>query len=245
LSALRDLPPSRVKELDRLSAAFNSMLRTLRVVERYVPRTLVQRLLHRGGSVASHERDMTVLFTDIAGFTRMSEALPAREVAAFLNHHFALVAECIEAEQGTVDKYLGDGLMAFWGAPERLKGRASRACRAALAIRASLHRENERRRKRGDEPVRVRMGLHRGPTIVGDIGAPGRVDYTVVGDTVNVAQRLQEAGRGVDPDVEVMIIVSDAIVEDVGPAFRFEPAGSAVLKGRDAPMTIFQLIGPA
>jgi class 3 adenylate cyclase len=243
LSAVDDLPKSRIKELDTLSFAFNSMLNTLRVVERYMPRILVQRLLHSGGSVPSQERDMTIMFTDIAGFTRMSEMMPAREVAAFLNDHFTQVARCVEAEGGTVDKYLGDGLMAFWGAPERLKGRAARGCRAALDIQNALESENRHRRDRRLSPVRLRIGLHRGPTIVGDIGSPSRVDYTVVGDTVNVAQRLQEAGRGLDPSAEVMIVVSDAIVEDAGPGFRFEPAGVMGLQGRDAPMQVFRLVG--
>jgi adenylate cyclase len=131
------LPPSRIHELNTQAHAFNAMMAGLRWFEAYVPKRLVERLMSGGqaGALPSVERDLTIMFTDIAGYTGISEGRDADEVAAFLNDHFALVAACIEAEDGTVDKFIGDSVMAFWGAPDKQKNRAIRACRAALAIR--------------------------------------------------------------------------------------------------------------
>ena len=127
------------------------MLRGLRWFEVYVPRTLVERLLHLGaaGSLDSVEREITVMFTDIASFTAFSEGRPAAEVAAFLNRHFALVSQAIEAEGDTVDKFIGDGVMAFWGAPEAQPDHAERAARAALAIAEAIRADNRARHEAG------------------------------------------------------------------------------------------------
>ncbi len=244
LDAVRELPPSDVAELDSLARAFNRMLTALRAFEAYVPKSLVNRLIHSGtlGDAASRERDLTVMFTDIVGFTHAAESMSARSVAEFLNAHFALLAACVEAEGGTVDKYLGDGMMAFWGAPERLKQRAARACRTALAVRNAIRADNLRRATLGQPPVRLRIGLHRGPLVVGNIGAPGRINYTVVGDTVNVAQRLQDFGRTLDPSADVIIVASSAIVVEVRDSFVFDDAGTADLKGRIDTIRAYQLV---
>ena len=178
------------------------MLRGLRWFEVYVPRALVERLMGLGtaGTLASVEREVTVMFTDIAGFTAFSEGRPAAEVAQFLNRHFAMVSESIEATGGTVDKFIGDGVMAFWGAPEAQPDHAERAARAALAIAQALRIDNEARRAAGEVPVRLRLGLHTGPVTVGNIGAPGRMNYTIIGDTVNAAQRVEALGKDLAPD---------------------------------------------
>lgn len=246
LDALEPLPPSRLAELDALSRAFNAMLATLKAFATYVPKSLVQRLIRAGrpDAVPSRERDLAVMFTDIQGFTAIAESLPPGEVARLLNEHFALLARCVEEEGGTVDKYLGDGMLAFWGAPEKIKERALRACRTALAIRRAIEADNERRRARGEPPFRVRIGLHRGPLVVGNIGAPGKVDYTVVGDTVNVAQRLMELARDrlVEP-AEVVIVVSEAIVAETRAFFRFGEIGTLTARGRERPVRAFELLG--
>lgn len=247
---LEEVPPlkrSRIHELDKQAKAFNAMLATLRAFQTYVPSGLVQRLITSGGiaAIESEERDLTIMFTDIAGFTLLSERRPATEVAAILNEHFGLVASCIDAEDGTVDKYLGDGLMAFWGAPERVKERAARACRAALAIEAEITRTNLSAAARGRPRIRVRIGLHRGPLVVGNIGAPGRINYTVVGDTVNVAQRLEQQGREVMGEADAVTIVSDAVVKETFGQFRFERLGAYEVRGRREPIMAFRLLGPA
>jgi adenylate cyclase len=245
------LPPSPIRELDDQAKAFNAMLVTIRAFETYVPRSLVHRLIRTGSldAIRSAERDLTVMFTDIAGFTRLSERMPAIEVADLLNAHFDLVAACVEAEGGTVDKFLGDGLMAFWGAPERLKQRAVAACRAALAIRAAVTADNARRVAAGEPPLPLRIGIHRGRLVVGNIGPPGRINYTVVGDAANVAQRLEQAGREVMREDGVSIVVSAAVVSHTGRRFVFSPLGTIAMRGRDEPVQAFELLreqdGPA
>jgi class 3 adenylate cyclase len=122
--------------------------------------------------------------------------MPAAEIADFLNHHFALVAKCVEAEGGTVDKYIGDSVMAFWGAPEPQPDHTERACRAAIGVSIALKSDNMARKREGKPPVRVRIGVHTGEVVVGNIGAPGRINYTIVGDTVNAASRLEQLCKG-------------------------------------------------
>ncbi|BCX17932.1 MAG: hypothetical protein KatS3mg117_1614 [Geminicoccaceae bacterium] len=246
LDALAPLPSSRIAELDGLARAFNAMLSTLKAFATYVPKSLVERLIKAGrpDAVPSRERDLAVMFTDIQGFTAIAESLPPVEVARLLNAHFALLARCVEEEGGTVDKYLGDGMLAFWGAPEKIKNRGLRACRTALAIRRAIEADNARKRARGEPVFKVRIGLHRGPLLVGNIGAPGRLDYTVVGDTVNVAQRLMELARErFDATREVAIVASEAIAGEAQGEFRFVELGTLAARGREQPIRTFELVG--
>ena len=243
ISKVEMLRGSAFRELNDQAAAFNAMLRGLRWFEVYVPRALVERLMGLGtaGTLASVEREVTVMFTDIAGFTAFSEGRPAAEVAQFLNRHFAMVSESIEATGGTVDKFIGDGVMAFWGAPEAQPDHAERAARAALAIAQALRIDNEARRAAGEVPVRLRLGLHTGPVTVGNIGAPGRMNYTIIGDTVNAAQRVEALGKDLAPDAEIVAHVSAETAARLGPDFTPAPAGAHTLRGRREAIEVFRL----
>jgi class 3 adenylate cyclase len=245
LERVGGLPPSVIMELNDQARAFNTMLAGLQTFSTYVPRSLVARLIAKGEeqSIVSIERELTVMFTDIVSFTTMAESLPPSETAAFLNHHFGLLGACVEAEQGTVDKYIGDALMAFWGAPEKQKDHALRACRAALAIAAAIAADNQQRASRGEPPVRVRIGLHTGPVVVGNIGAPDRVNYTIVGDPVNAGQRLEDLGKTIEPPAEVVILVSGETKAELADAFHLEPLGALQVKGRAEPLQVFRLLG--
>lgn len=239
-------PASTIAEVDEQARAFNLMLDALKVFETYVPRRLVQRLVARGGGRAmpSEIRELTVMFTDIESFTVIAERMGAEETAAFLNRHFGLLGDCISAENGTIDKYIGDAVMAFWGAPDRMDDHAVRAVRAALEIARSITADNRRRARKGLRPVRVRIGLHSGPAVVGNIGAPDRVNYTIIGDTVNVAHRLESLGHRLDAGADVTILVSAGtaalaglgpdVAEDVG-AYRLDgvPQAVAICRLRD------------
>ena len=247
LEDIRHLPHSRVLELDEQSNAFNSMTGALRWFQAYVPRSLVHQLVREGdlASLASDRRNVTVMFSDIAGYSTISEGKSAAEVAALLNRHFEILTRAIEAEEGTVDKFIGDSVMAFWGAPEKQKNRAIRACRAALAIRAGIAADNRERESRGEPPVRVRLGIHSGQATAGNIGTADRVNYTVIGDDVNIAQRLEQLGKQVSPDAEVAIALSAATVADLDGLFEVEPVGEMEVKGRAAPVAIYRLVGAA
>jgi len=239
------LPPSRIRELDTQAHAFNAMLGGLRWFEAYVPKRLVSRLMSGGeaGPLPSVERDLTIMFTDIAGYTGLSEGRDADEVAAFLNDHFALVAACIEAEDGTVDKFIGDSVMAFWGAPDKQKNRAIRACRAALAIRRAVDEDNAARIAAGKSPIRVRIGLHSGKVTVGNIGAPDRLNYTIVGDAVNVASRIEGQGRDhARDDEDVTILISGETRQDLDGSFTTERVGEVSVRGRTAPVELYRLV---
>ena len=245
LENIRELPRSRVRELDEQSSAFNAMTGALKWFQAYVPRSLVRQLVREGdpAALASGRRSVTVMFTDIAGYSTVSEGKGAAEIAELLNHHFAIVTGEIEAEGGTVDKFIGDSVMAFWGAPEKQKNRAIRACRAALAIRAGIAADNEARVDRAELPIRMRIGIHSGEATVGNIGTEDRINYTVIGDDVNVAQRLEQIGKQITPDAEVAISISAATVADLDSSFDIEPVGGIEVKGRTAPVRVYRLVG--
>ncbi len=230
------------REVDAAMGAFNAMIGGLRLFATYVPRSLVHRLmsLQGSGALRAEEREVTVLFTDIVGFTTMSSRLTALRLAVFLNHHFELLGRAIDAEGGTIDKYIGDSVMAFWGAPDRQSDHALRGYRAALAIAEAMAAENRRRRTKRRPPIRLRIGLHSGPAIVGNIGAPQRINYTLVGDTVNVAQRLEQLGKRYADEKEVVIIASRAHLEAAGMAHSARSLGMQDLAGR-GPMEVFQI----
>ncbi len=244
LTDIKLVGASWIREVDDLSKSFNGMVGSLRFFETYVPRKLVKRLISHGtdAKVESEERELTVMFTDIAGFTSMCEGMNAREVAAFINDHLTILAECVEAEGGTVDKYIGDALMAFWGAPEQQENTAIAACRAAQAMSRAIRDDNKQRVAAGKEPVGVRIGIHTGPLVVGNIGAPSRINYTVVGDTVNTTQRLESLGKEVDPDADVMVLMSACTNKLLSGDFETEPAGSFKVKGKEEEVNVCRLL---
>lgn len=244
VSKIENLPGSMFRELNDQSSAFNTMLGALRWFELYVPKKIVEQLIRHGEvrDTISETSEITVMFTDIAGFSSVSEGMSAPEVASFVNHHFSLVVSCIEAEDGTVDKFMGDAVMAFWGAPDKQSDSAERACRTALAINAKILEDNRQRKIVGKPPVGIRIGIHTGIATVGNIGAPGRLNYTIIGDTVNIGQRLEQLGKEVYPaDTEVSILVSSETVDKLGPDFNCIAAGDFKLKGRVGGNKVYKL----
>ncbi len=247
LSSARPLGGSLFRETDDAAAAYDSMLSGLRWFEIYVPKSLVLRLMRLGeDAIHSEQRAVTVMFTDIADFSGLSERYPPEELVELLNRHFGLLLEKIETEDGTVDKFIGDSVMAFWGAPEARPDHAAATCRAALAIRAAIAVENRRRRDAGAEPLTLRIGIHSGAAVVGNIGAAGRLNYTLIGDTVNVAQRLEGLGKELDTrETETAILLSGETVRLLGKQFQLRPLGGHHLRGRRAETEVFELLGEA
>ncbi len=247
LSDVPTVPTSRLRELDDAAHSFNGMIGALRRFETYVPRKLVARLIALGpdADIASEEREVTVMFTDIVRFTALAEALGPAETANLLNAHFSLLAACIDDAEGTLDKYIGDSVMAFWGPPFGGTDHAGQACRAALAIRGALAADNARRRAAGLAPVHVRIGLHTGPAIVGNIGAPGRINYTLVGETVNTAQRLEQLGKTislpVDAEEATTVLLSEAVEARVQGRFQLRRLGPQEIRGRAEVLNVYAL----
>ena len=243
LAAAKPHRRSLVRELDDAGRAFNQMLAGLRWFETYVPRRLVGHLIGRGTTtVASAERRVTVLFTDIRGFTSLSERLSAAEVAALLNEHFALIDRIVEAEQGILDKYIGDSVMAFWGAPSIEVDHAARALRAARGIASAVASDNQRRVADGLPPIRVAVGLHTGSVVVGNVGPAGRVNYTIVGDTVNTAARVLGEAKLIEDPADVIALASGETVRAAGQEARHcRRLGTRQLRGRVEAIEVFRV----
>ena len=250
-----EVPRSRFSELDDAAQAFNAMTAALRWFETYVPKSLVLRLMRRSDEVIeSREIVLTVMFTDIRGFSTLAEHMRAREIAALLNRHFDMLSTCIEAEGGTVDKFIGDAVMAFWGAPEAVTDHAVRALKSAQAIQHAVIADNRARRAAEEPVVAVRVGLHTGPVVVGNIGSKNRVNYTVVGDTVNTASRLEalvkEIGAKVmggapeDLQNDCIVLLSEATAAGAGGAFPLTDLGSHTIRGRRDTVRVFKLEPP-
>lgn len=241
LSRFTPMRRSRVIEMDQAGQAFEAMVGALRGFARYVPRRLVERILADGPEATPAEaRAITVLFVDMVGFTGLAERLTPQETAAFLNDHFRRLGRCIDAEGGTIDKYIGDGLLAFWGAPEPVADHAGQACAAALAIRRAVADDNARRRTDGRPAIRWRVGIHTGPAIVGDIGAESRLNYTAIGDTVNIASRVEAMAREHMSDA-VTILATEATVTAARRPLAAEPLGPITLRGRSDAVKVYRL----
>jgi adenylate cyclase len=218
------------------------MLDGLRWFERYVPKRLVQRLirLEDEAGVQSEFRDIAIMFADLVDYTTLSEQLTANQSADLLNEHFAALSKCIEAEDGVVDKFIGDSVMAIWGAPDASHGLADRAARAALAI-ADIMEERNKAPCDG-RLMHLRIGLHLGRVVVGNIGSPERVNYTVVGDAVNVAQRLEEIGKSVgDRDRAVNTLISGEFRNALSDGYDLTDLGLRELRGRREKIHIYAL----
>ncbi len=236
LHDLEPLPRSSVREIDQAARAFNGMVAALRSFARYVPRELVRQLIRTGEGQYPESRELTIMFTDLAGFTALSETLDTAAVADLVERHFDMLGRCIEAEGGTVDKFMGDGVMAFWGAPGRVADHAERAVRAARAI-AIQHLATR------EDPtfLRLRIGIHTGEVIVGEIATRARTSYTVLGDAVNTASRLQELVRDLCPGDPVGILLSEATADRLDPGWTLEGLGSCRVRGRQHTLHVFRL----
>ena len=207
-------------------------------------RSLVRRLMRQGEGALdrSEQRQVTVLFTDIVGFTDASEQMEAEAAAGLLNAHFADVGTCIEDEGGAIDKYIGDGVMAFWGAPDEQPEHAAHACRAALAIRRAVEAANRHAAKeKVGLPLALRIGIHTGLVIVGNIGAPQRMNYTIVGDSVNIAHRLEELGHDLDDKNSAVTILISRATHDAAGIEESENLGSQGIRGRRGALAVYRI----
>lgn len=239
---------SRLREIDDAADSLDKARSALRWFGHYVPQRLVRRLMELGeDAVVSRRADLTVMFTDIAGFTPQAEHLPEHETAALLNHHFALIGACIEREHGIIDKYIGDSVMAVWGQLSGSPDHAGAAIRAALAIAGVIREDNQMRIADGKSPIRLRIGLHSGSAVVGNIGAPGRVNFTVVGDTVNVAQRFEQLGKVyMRPEDDIVVLVSGATIAAVKDrealGIALPPPELRRVRGHAQPVEVYRLV---
>jgi adenylate cyclase len=191
--------------------------------------------------LGGEEVEGTVLFSDLAGFTSISENMAPADLIRLLNEYFSPMTEIILAQQGTLDKFIGDAIMAFWGAPVPLEDHAVKACQAALAMQRAM--ESWESRWQGQElpKLRIRIGLHSGSLVAGNVGSRERFNYTVLGDTVNLASRLE----GVNKAYGTEILLSEEVHRRVVGRFLARKLDLVRVKGRVEPVTIYELLAEA
>jgi adenylate cyclase len=192
-------------------------------------------LLNLGGE----RRHVTLFFSDLAGFTTISERLSAEKVVGLLNDYLSSMTDIILDEEGTVDKFEGDAIMAFWGAPLPQEDQALRACRAALRQQAALADLNRHFEELGLPPLAMRIGLHTGEAVVGNLGSEKRFDYTVIGDTVNLASRLE----GVNKFYDTNILASETTMAACGDDVLFREVDRVAVKGKETAVAVYQPLG--
>ncbi len=186
-------------------------------------------------------REMTVLFSDIRGFTTLAERTPPRELVALLNEYLTRMVDVLFVHGGTLDKYMGDAIMAFWNAPQPQPDHPVRACQTALAMVAALDRLRTEWAARGVPQLDIGIGINTGPMVFGNMGSVLRTDFTVIGDSVNLASRLE----GLNKEYGTRIIVGEATRAAVGEAFAFRFLDLVAVKGKTEPVAIYELLGPA
>jgi len=203
---------------------------------RYFSPEVTRHLEQHGDLAAAGEsREVTILFTDLRDFTATSERLASTEVVAMLNDYHSRMVEALFAHGGTLDKYLGDGLMAYFGAPVPQADHAERAVRCALAMQQALAGLNAERGARGEVSLRMGIGIHTGTVVLGDVGARRRREYTAIGDAVNVASRIE----GLTKLLGVPILVSEETRRQVGASIAFVPAAPVRVAGKAEPLQTF------
>jgi adenylate cyclase len=182
---------------------------------------------------------VTVLFSDIRSFTSISENMPAQALVALLNEYFTEMVGIVMSEDGVVDKYIGDAIMCVFGAPVPKPDDAVRAVRAAVKMRTALVHLNERLAARGLPPLKTGIGVHTGEVVAGNIGSEKRMEYTVIGDAVNVASRLESSTK----DLAVGILISDDTWGLVKGGIDARPAKELTVKGRAQPVMTYEVTG--
>jgi len=180
------------------------------------------------------------LFSDLVGFTTLSEKMSPEELVTFLNHYFEQASQALARREATLDKFIGDAIMCFWNAPLPQEDHAARACLAALDLVTVVAQLQPEVRKRGLGEFECRIGINTGPCIVGNIGASNAQDYTVMGDTVNLASRLEGAAKVYG----TRTLVAHETVVAAGGALRVRELDAIRVKGKVQPVRVYELLGP-
>ncbi|MCG3173912.1 MAG: hypothetical protein GMKNLPBB_02124 [Myxococcota bacterium] len=226
----------------KLRATLDSVTRDMehmqRSFHRFAPQDVVEDILHRGVATRGERRTVTIMFADLVGFTSLSEKTAPEVVVTVLNGYFQAVSQAISRHNGFVSKFMGDGLMALFGAPEPNPWQAMDGVRAALAMRDAVAEYNIQLRSKGLPEIGVSIGLHRGEVIAGVIGSSELVEYTVIGDVVNTAARIESLTRAHGAD----ILISAAVRDGLDERFELEVRPPMAVKGKKEPVATWRVL---
>lgn len=231
---------THIIEIYRMEKSIIILRNTLKSFTKYIPKEVVKHLLHIGKEIDLHleKKYLTILFTDIKDFTNMVETQSLDKLLPLLFEYFDRLSKIILENNGTIDKYIGDSIMAFWGAPLELEDHAYFACVSALRCQNFLNAFNERRRQEGNPEFYTRFGIHSGEVLVGNIGSAERMNYTILGDAVNLASRLEGIGKVYDSP----IIISEAVFQLIKDRFLVRPLDIVEVKGKKIQTKIYELV---
>jgi adenylate cyclase len=232
---------SPIREIDELGRSVSTMRTLIQTFSNFVPKRLVQQLVETGNAMTlgGTRREVTILFTDVANFTGITEHRDPAQVMQFTSRYFAALSEAIMANKGTVDKFIGDAVMAIWNAPIEDDDHVANACAAVLAcikVNRELNAEFERE---GWPAYHTRFGLHVGDVVVGNIGSSDRMNYTVLGAAVNLAARLESLNK----QYQTTALVSEAVKQRVEQRFAFRSVDRIKPKGFAAEAEVYELVG--
>lgn len=203
---------------------------------RFLPQQVAERLLRQGPeALAPVQREVTVLFSDIRGFTSLSEGLEPREVLALLDAYYGHMAQVIKGHDGVVGKFIGDGILAFWNVPDRDPDHAHKAVRAARDMLRTLDEYNAERAREGFPELRIGIGIHTGPVAAGMLGGAGQAEYTVIGDAVNVASRVE----GLTKTLGTEILITEPTRVACGDRFAGRQLAREEIRGRKEPVQLY------
>lgn len=229
-----------IQEIDKMVEVFEGMKKGLLNFKKYVPSDLVSQLVknNQDANIGGDKKELTIFFSDIANFTSISEKMHPEEIAAQLSDYFSEMSQTILSNKGTVDKYIGDAIMAFWGAPNELKNHEYLACQSALKCNELIRNLSNKWVREGKPKFKTRIGIHTGEVIVGNIGYEKRIDYTVIGDNVNLASRLENINKYYSTEIIVSETTRDIVRDD----FEFRTLDKISVKGKLKPITIYELL---
>jgi adenylate cyclase len=232
---------SAIREIDDLGRSVATLRTVTQTFSRFVPRRLVERLIETGTplQLGGTRREVTLLFSDVVNFTKITEQADPAHVMQYTSRYFAAMSRELMRHSGTVDKFIGDAIMAIWNAPADDPDHAANACAAALAFQRANDRLNAEFEREGWPAYRTRLGLHTGEAVVGNIGSEDRMNYTALGATVNLAARLE----GLNKSYGTSILVSEALRRAAGSRFLFRSVDRISPKGFAEAFEIYELRG--
>jgi adenylate cyclase len=227
-------------EIIDMRNSFENMRSGLKNFKRYVPADLVAQLINETftADLGGEQQELTMFFSDIAKFTSISERMAPQELVKDLCVYFETISRTIVDNKGTIDKYIGDSVMAFWGAPVQMDDHAERACRSAILVRNNLQALFRQWENQGKPAFKTRIGIHTGTVIVGNMGYQDRLNYTVIGDAVNISSRLEGINKVYGTD----IVVSESTYEQCRNIFEFRLLDRISVLGRFQSLNVFELI---